>query len=138
MAKEIIFLNCQGYSLLLFIELENNTVVLLWTYFIEYSEGSETRSNNLLVLLLRYTTEGLSNKIFPHKFPWSKYTWLWWGVYVSTVYVLLPYRCDKDPAQLWTGALGVLMTAKELSQVIITREANLEAEILLNLGINNV
>nr|XP_034306398.1 cilia- and flagella-associated protein 54 isoform X5 [Crassostrea gigas] len=42
--------------------------------------------------------------------------------------------CDKDPAQLWTGALGVLMTAKELSQVIITREANLEAEILLNLG----
>lgn len=47
-------------------------------------------------------------------------------------------RCDKDPAQLWTGALGVLMTAKELSQVIITREANLEAEILLNLGINNV
>lgn len=47
-------------------------------------------------------------------------------------------RCDKDPAQLWTEALGVLMTAKELSQVIITREANLEAEILLNLGINNV
>lgn len=54
------------------------------------------------------------------------------------MYVLFPYRCDKDPAQLWTGALGVLMTAKELSQVIITREANLEAEILLNLGINNV
>lgn len=60
------------------------------------------------------------------------------SIYISTVYVLFPYRCDKDPAQLWTGALGVLMTAKELSQVIITREANLEAEILLNLGINNV
>lgn len=44
------------------------------------------------------------------------------------------YSCDKDPAQLWTGALGVLMTAKELSQACVTREANLEAEILLNLG----
>nr|XP_022298602.1 cilia- and flagella-associated protein 54-like isoform X1 [Crassostrea virginica] len=42
--------------------------------------------------------------------------------------------CDKDPAQLWTGALGVLMTANELSQACVTREANLEAEILLNLG----
>ncbi|XP_078309887.1 cilia- and flagella-associated protein 54-like isoform X6 [Crassostrea virginica] len=42
--------------------------------------------------------------------------------------------CDKDPAQLWTGALGVLMTTKELSQACVTREANLEAEILLNLG----
>nr|XP_022298745.1 cilia- and flagella-associated protein 54-like isoform X2 [Crassostrea virginica] len=42
--------------------------------------------------------------------------------------------CDKDPTQLWTGALGVLMTAKELSQACVTREANLEAEILLNLG----
>lgn len=53
------------------------------------------------------------------------------------VFVLFSYRCDKDPVQLWTGALGVLMTAKELSQAIVTREANLEAEILLNLGINN-
>lgn len=44
------------------------------------------------------------------------------------------YSCDKDPAQLWTGALGVLMTTKELSQACVTREANLEAEILLNLG----
>lgn len=73
---------------------------------------------------------------------------MWWVCDVSTVYVLFllsavlvfvlfSYRCDKDPAQLWTGALGVLMTAKELSQAIVTREANLEAEILLNLGINN-
>lgn len=73
---------------------------------------------------------------------------MWWVCDVSTVYVLFllsavlvyvlfSYRCDKDPVQLWTGALGVLMTAKELSQAIVTREANLEAEILLNLGINN-
>ncbi|XP_056000170.1 cilia- and flagella-associated protein 54-like isoform X4 [Ostrea edulis] len=41
---------------------------------------------------------------------------------------------DKDPVQLWSGALGVLMTARELSQASVTREANLEAEILLNLG----
>ncbi|XP_062618793.1 cilia- and flagella-associated protein 54-like [Saccostrea cucullata] len=41
---------------------------------------------------------------------------------------------DKDPVQLWSAALGVLMTARELSQASVTREANLEAEILLNLG----
>ncbi|XP_021355787.1 cilia- and flagella-associated protein 54-like isoform X2 [Mizuhopecten yessoensis] len=41
---------------------------------------------------------------------------------------------DNDPVVTWTHALGVLTTARELSQVAVMREANLEAEILLQLG----
>ncbi|CAG2224860.1 unnamed protein product [Mytilus edulis] len=41
---------------------------------------------------------------------------------------------DKDPVVLWTEVLGVLTTALELSQASVSREANLEAEILFNLG----
>lgn len=43
-------------------------------------------------------------------------------------------RTDRSPSSFWTEALGVLMTALELSHVSVMREANLEAEILLNLG----
>ncbi|XP_052780184.1 cilia- and flagella-associated protein 54-like isoform X4 [Mya arenaria] len=41
---------------------------------------------------------------------------------------------DLDPVVMWTDALGVLMSALELSQASVTREAYLEAELLLNIG----
>ncbi|WAR27039.1 CFA54-like protein [Mya arenaria] len=43
-------------------------------------------------------------------------------------------RSDLDPVVMWTDALGVLMSALELSQASVTREAYLEAELLLNIG----
>ena len=47
------------------------------------------------------------------------------------------YSTDKDNVQLWLDAYGVLTTALELSRACVTREANLEAEILLTLGMYN-
>ncbi|XP_046336681.2 cilia- and flagella-associated protein 54-like isoform X2 [Haliotis rufescens] len=41
---------------------------------------------------------------------------------------------DVEYHHLWAEALGVLSTALEISQVSVTREANLEAEILFNMG----
>ncbi|KAK3102398.1 hypothetical protein FSP39_011137 [Pinctada imbricata] len=41
---------------------------------------------------------------------------------------------DKDHVQLWLDVLGVLTTTLELSRACVSREANLEAEILLSLG----
>lgn len=35
---------------------------------------------------------------------------------------------------MWSDVLGVLTTALEISQVSVTREAYLEAELLLNIG----
>lgn len=43
-------------------------------------------------------------------------------------------RSELQPVPMWSDALGVLKTAQELSQVSVTREAYLEAEILLNIG----
>ncbi|XP_052282343.1 cilia- and flagella-associated protein 54-like isoform X6 [Dreissena polymorpha] len=41
---------------------------------------------------------------------------------------------DLEPVSMWTDALGVLMWALEISRVSVTREAYLEAELLLNIG----
>ena len=49
-------------------------------------------------------------------------------------HVLLCYRSELDPVTMWSDALGVLMTALEISRVSVTREAYLEAELLLNIG----
>lgn len=43
-------------------------------------------------------------------------------------------RSELEPIPMWSDALGVLKTALELSQVSATREAYLEAELLLNIG----
>ena len=43
-------------------------------------------------------------------------------------------RSDRDQVALWSEAYGVLTTALEISQASVSREANLEAEILFNLG----
>ena len=37
---------------------------------------------------------------------------------------------------MWSDALGVLMTALEISRACVNREAYLEAELLLNIGEN--
>ena len=44
------------------------------------------------------------------------------------------YRSELDPVTMWSDALGVLMTALEISRVSVMREAYLEAELLLNIG----
>ncbi|XP_053377953.1 cilia- and flagella-associated protein 54-like isoform X4 [Mercenaria mercenaria] len=43
-------------------------------------------------------------------------------------------RSDIEPVPMWSDVLGVLMTALAVSQVSVTREAYLEAELLLNIG----
>ena len=50
--------------------------------------------------------------------------------FVSGVYSPPP----AHPEKLWTGPLGVLTTALEVSKVSATRVASVEAELLLHMG----
>ncbi len=56
--------------------------------------------------------------------------------FVMSLFALPNFSPAVDVVELWSRPLGVLSTALNLSQVITERIASIEAELLLNMGMN--